>query len=239
MGLLDHPATLFSLVDDTLAGVVSETARLVLWGIAAGVLSVGLYALVSPQAKIAVAKRRAVRARQQLNAYDGDFGGAFPLIRAQLRAAFQHVGLVLPATLVASVPLLALLFWLESSYGYDLPGEDAPPQIMVCPSTFEGRWEAGTDGPRVQVRDPDGGVLADVPVWRPVPRVEKRRWWNRLTENPLGYLPEDSPVVLVKIELPTRTYLDFGPEWTRSWWAIFFPSLLFGSLAAYRLARVE
>lgn len=117
MEFLDLPAPLFAALDQLMATGILATVRLIIWGVIGGAVTMGLYKLLSPQAKIGGAKRAAKAARRRLFEFDGEFADAGPLIRNQFVAAFKHIGLVVPATLLAMFPLLALLVWLDTTYG--------------------------------------------------------------------------------------------------------------------------
>src|SRR3546814_11655026 len=90
MGLLDLPAPLFGWLDGALGHLMPATARLILWGIAAAILSMVLYKALSSQERIAVTKAKAAEARRTLDGYDGEFAGAWPLIRE--RSEERRVG---------------------------------------------------------------------------------------------------------------------------------------------------
>ncbi|MFC3284045.1 hypothetical protein [Litchfieldella rifensis] len=238
MGILDLPAPLFAAVDHVMAMGLPAVLRLVIWAAIGGAVTLGLYRLLSPQEKIGRAKREARSARQRLNAFDGELADAGPLIRAQFVAAFRHLGLVLPSTLVSILPLLALLVWLDTSYGHDYPAAGDTPVVMASPGHLDAEWVADDQQPRVKVREHDIEVV-EIALSAPVPVIEKRHWWNWLIANPLGYLPGDSGIERVEISLPERSYLPIGPSWMRSWIAVFFPVMLIVSLVIYRWARIE
>ncbi|MDF0751132.1 hypothetical protein NLU14_12945 [Marinobacter sp. 71-i] len=156
MGILELPAPLFASLDQFMAVGILATVRLIIWGSIGAVVTMGLYKLFSPQAKIGHAKRAAQAARRRLYEFDGELADAGPLIRGQFIAAFKHIGLVVPASLLAMFPLLCLLVWLDTTYG----------------------------------------------------------------QSNVAYLP-------------------VGPEWGRSWMAVFFPVMVMVSLLIYRWARIE
>lgn len=240
MGLFDLPGPAFALVDGAMAFVLPPVARLVLWGLVAGVASMLVYRLISPQARIRQAKAAAIEARRRLNAFDGDFADARPLIKAQLRTAFRHLGLVLPSTLLASLPVLCLLVWLSNTYGYAFPEAGETPVVEVEPiGNVLARWNADGAGTSIEILNRfDGEALTDLPVQAPVPLLEKWNWLNLLFGNPAGYLPESMPIETISIALPERSFIDFGPDWLRSWLTLFLPTLVLSSLAMYRLARI-
>lgn len=235
-GLLDVPAPLYGAVDRALMTLLPPPARLVVWGVLGAVVSVLLYRALSPQLRIAAAKARLRALRRQLDAHDGTFEQALPLLRAQIGASLRHVWLVLPATLLASLPVLTLLIWLAGTYGHRLPEPGQSPPVKVAPAGLDVRWQDRP--PQLTVLD-KGRTVAQVPLTAPVTRVEKRQWWNVLVANPIGYLPSDGPARQVRIALEPRRYLDFGPDWVRGWAAVFMSVLFAASLLTQRLARVH
>lgn len=246
MGLFDLPAPLFVWVDAKLAAVLPPTARLVLWGVLGALVSMGLYRFLSPQGRIAQGKRDLAQAKQRLDAYDGEMDGAWPLIRGMLGTAFAQVGRVGGPAILASLPLLALLTWISTAYGYGYPEPGGRPEVQVTPPGLQAEWvernpgEAAAAGvPHVRLSEEGRGVVADVPLAAPVPVVHKRQWWNTLLGNPAGYLPADALVERVRIALPKREYLPVGPAWARGWELTFFAALIVMSLGLKWVARIE
>jgi hypothetical protein len=235
MGLLDLPAPLFDFVDRSLLGALPPLLRLILWAIAGAAVSLALYRLLSPQRRIAQAKAAALDARRRLNAHDGDLETALPLMRQSMKAALRHVALVFPAAIVASLPVLALLIWLDAAYGYQLPQDRQAPAVSVAPGTYSGQWQPNGS---VEVRDQTGSEVARLTLAEPVTHIEKRQWWNVLVGNPAGYLPEQGPIDSIAIALPERQYLPIGPDWLRSWAAVALTALVIASLLIMRIARI-
>jgi hypothetical protein len=238
MGLLDLPAPLFAAIDDGMALAFPPAVRLLLWAALAGIGTLLLYRRLSPQAAIGRAKREAREARQRLNQFDGELSEAGPLIRHQFRAAFRHLGLVVPPTLLSMLPLLALLNWIDQAYSYDYPAANQAPNVNVLPEPFFAEWLGDGEPPVLRVRA-SGDSALDIPLTAPIPVIERRQWWNWLAANPLGYLPDDFEVQRVEIGLPERSYLPFGPSWMRSWLALLLPGMLLCSLLTYRWAHIE
>ncbi len=238
MGLLDLPGPLFDLVDRSLLSPLPPLVRLILWAIAGAALSLALYRLLSPQRRIVEAKAAAQEARRRLNAHDGDLESALPLMRRSMKLALRHVGLVFPAALVASLPVLALLVWLDGAYGYQFPANRQAPAIAVEPERFSGAWQPNDAGGEIALRDESGAEVARLTLAQPITRIEKRHWWNVLIGNPAGYLPENGPIDGVTIGLPERQYLPVGPDWLRSWLTVALSALVIASLLIMRLARI-
>lgn len=238
VGLLDLPAPFFDLVDRSLLGALPPLARLIVWAVAAAVLSLALYRWLSPQKRIVEAKASALVARRQLADHDGDFESALPLMRRSMALALRHVGLVLPAALLASLPVLALLVWLDGAYGHGFPDQRQAPAIAVEPQDYAAQWRPDGSGGEIELRDRSGAEVARLALAQPVTRIEKRHWWNLLVGNPAGYLPSNGPIDSVTIALPERHYLPVGPGWLRSWFVVAFLALLVASILFMRIARI-
>jgi hypothetical protein len=242
VGLFDLPAPLFAVLDHGFGMVAPPVIRLVIWGLIGAVISMGAYWLLSPQRRIAEAKARALEARRELDAYDGELSGAWPLMRRMLRAALRQLGLVTAPAVLASLPVIAMLAWLSTAYGYALPEGGAPVEVHTVPNGYQARLTP-SDQPaaehQIVVTDQEGRIVERIPMAVPVSTIHKRQWWNALIGNPAGYLPEEAVLERVELDLPERQYLSVGPSWLRAWYVVFFISLLVGSLAIKFAARIE
>jgi hypothetical protein len=250
MGIFDLPAPLLAWLDQGFGLVAPPTLRLILWGLIGGVGSMALYWLLSPQAQIAGAKTAAARAKRALDAFDGEFADAWPLIRDLLGQALRQLRLVLWPALAASAPAICLLAWLSSTYGYSFPGTQDAVGIRTLPDQLQAAlvppmWSplaapapAGTTH-RIVVADQAGNVVSTIPWAAPIATIDKRHWWNLLIGNPAGYLPDDAGVERIDLDLQPNEYLPFGPEWLRAWYGVFFAALLLSSLAVKVWARID
>jgi hypothetical protein len=246
VGVLDLPAPLFAGLDGLLGHALPPTGRLILWGVVGAALSMALYRALSAQARVARVKAEAAEARRALNAYDGDFEGAWPLMRRMLRLSLRQVGLVTGPAVVASLPALCLMVWLSTAYSHTFPAPGAEVAVRTVPESLHARWVTGMGdraGPRpapgVRVADDAGRLIRDVPLAAPVTVVHKRQWWNLLLGNPAGYLPDDARIKRIEVDLPRREYVPVGPSWARTWEAVFFTVLIACSLAIKIGFRIE
>ncbi|MGH6881359.1 hypothetical protein [Hypericibacter sp.] len=245
MGALDWPGLAFDWIDQMMQALPAP-GRLVLWAMIAAALSMAIYRFASPQARIARAQTEALDARRALDGFDGEFAEAWPLIRNVLRTAMRRIGLVLPGVLLAMLPILAMLAWLSTSYGYRFPDKDAAVDVAAKPAGAGVAAELSVmphqamrpEQHRLLLRDPTGAIATSIPLPKPVPVVEKRRWWHALVGNPAGYLPDDSAVDRVEIALPAQEMLRMGPAWLRGWEPLFFVVMLSASLAIKRFWRI-
>jgi hypothetical protein len=245
VGVLDLPAPLFAGVDSLLSGLAPPTLRLALWGVIAAALSMGAYWLLSPQTRIAQAKADALAARRALDAYDGEFAEAWPLMGRVLRTALRQLGLVTSPALLGSLPVLALLAWLSTTYGHSFPPDGAAIPVRTTPQAGAAQVQtvqadaSAKAGRQVVVLDDAGNVVERFILSAPVPTIHKRQWWNVVIGNPIGYLPDSSPLEWIELGLPQREYLPLGPSWLRAWYVVFFGVLLAASLAIKAAARIE
>jgi hypothetical protein len=245
LGVLDLPAPLFAGLDQLMGTVLPPTGKLILWALLAAVVSMGLYWLLSPQGKLNDVKLRALKARQDLNAFDGEFQEAWPLMRSMLGLSMKQLGMTTMPAILASIPALALIVWLGTAYGYSLPSGVGQIEVETTPaSDVSAAIETGANAspynpPRLVVTDPGGEVLTDISLSAPIPTIHKKQWWNTLIGNPLGYLPADGDLDAIAFDLPENDYLGFGPSWLRPWYMLFFAVLVIGSLAIKFVGRIE
>jgi hypothetical protein len=116
-GVFDFPAPLLSWLDGLLTRVFPIPLTIVLWALLGAIVCMELYRISSPQQRLEVVKQRVTTLQWQLNRYDGEFDGAWPLISELLGQSFKRVALVLPATLLSAYPAIALLLWLDQAHG--------------------------------------------------------------------------------------------------------------------------
>lgn len=238
MGLLDLPAPLFSTIDGVLDPVLPSALRLLVWAFVGAIVSMELYRLLSPQARIAGLRSELEMAQRKVASFDGEFADAWPLIRRMLALAFRRIGAILPGTVIASLPVLTLILWLDGAYGHSFPPPGGTVAVTVA-QPFTGQWQgSGPDVPHALVMDA-GRVVLDQPVAAPVPVVAKRRWWNILAGNPAGYLDRRAPVDRIGMDLPAKEVLGVGPHWLRGWEPVFFAGIFVMALALKRARRIE
>lgn len=255
LGLFDLAGPVLSWLDQALAAIVPAAGRLVLWGLVAAVLSMALYAALSPQHRLRRVRDDAVDARRALDRFEGSFEEARPLMARMFATSMKQLGLVLAPAVLASLPLLFMLAWLHGAFSYALPARADAVDLRTLPEGYEASVQpsqvassaglSGTysavpvaDPPSLVVRDGRGRVVEERPLNAPVTTLHKEQWWNLLIANPLGYLAEDSPLEWVEIDLPRRELLPVGPWWMRTWEFIFFTTLVAASLAIKFLFRL-
>jgi hypothetical protein len=256
MGLFDLASPALSWLDGLMSGWLPATARLVIWAVVAGALSMALYRLASNQARLAAIKAEAVALRKQMAAFDGPFGELWGLTRRNLGLALRQLWVTLVPAVLASVPVIFLLVWISNSFDAVLPASGEPVRIQASategqalpPLHWRGDASAQGDGAwtvawpdasaPIQLLEADNELLLSLPLAAPVGVVHQRRWWNVLLANPAGYLPPGD-VDTVEIDLPRQEYLPFGPAWLRGWMPLFFAVVIAVSLLLKVLWRLH
>jgi hypothetical protein len=248
--LLDLPFPLLDALDAALGFVLPAPARVVLWGLLAGVLAMALYALASDQGRIRSQKAVIRRVQGELKAAGDDFAATMRLTRANLKASLKLLGMVTGPAVLSSLPLLFLLVWVAETYAYAPPAAGAPVPVAFVPTgaglsvspagALNGSTVTWPAAGALEVRDAQGPVWA-APATGPRPPtvVHKRSWWSWLYGNPAGYLRPDTGLEEIRFAQAPRELLGLGPGWLRGWEAVFFTSLVAASLTTKRLAKID
>jgi hypothetical protein len=247
VGLLDLCGFLLGPVDRLLALLhVPALLRVFSWGAVVGYAGMWIYRRWSPQQRIVELRVELADVQRRLAAYDGEFSGLVPLIRAQFALALRQMRLTAGAAFLAAAPILLVLPWLSNQYDLRFPDSGSPVLICADPtaaastlrwSAFDriadanGCWQIDWPGSGQSLNLQDAGnVILDLPTAIPVAVVHKRHWLNLLVGNPAGYLPDASAADAIHLNLPAVELLPWGPGWLRGWEAAFFFSALVISL---------
>ena len=254
MGLFDVLSPFLNAIDIELGFFLPPIARWIFLGALAGGISMVLYWVFSSQSKISKLNAQIVEVRKKINTYQGEFVGIQPLLWQSIGLSLKRVGLSIGPVVLASFPLLFLLVWLSNTYGYETPEPGQIIEVRVDPKSAVTSW-VPTDtalfkdnawmvswpsvGSEATLVDEAGNHLLTLPLTKPVTIIHEKEWWNALVGNPLGYIPLDSPVDAVSIELLPRTELGIDPEWLGWWETVFFASVIVVSLLIKFACRIQ
>jgi hypothetical protein len=256
MGLFDLPAPLLGAIDGWLGAALPPAVRILLWGVLAGWLTMVLYRAFSRQETISALKARQKEHQKHIAGFDGEFNELLPLIREALGTGLRQLGLSLGPALLATIPVLFIITWVAGEFGYQSPAPGDTLTIAIDPSEADRnglQWLPGTavektasgwsltwpgNDDRVALQRA-GKTLLELPGERNIAVIHKRRWWNRLMANPLGYLDDGDPIDTIHIGLPAQRFIPAGPAWMSGWMFFFFGSFLLSSLAFKLLLGIE
>ncbi|MEM1089096.1 MAG: hypothetical protein AAGI67_01835 [Pseudomonadota bacterium] len=248
MGLFDIARPVVFWLDDLIT-FLPPLLRLALWAAAAAFVGMAVYRLASPQEKLKKLKIEVRENRRAMMEFDGEADEMWPVLAASLGSSLKHLGLTFGGALLAGLPVLLLISPVAQRYGYDLPiagslvgfeivdaepglwawnGEGKSQSVDAAAGMGQISWpETGS----TMELAADGIVLASLPLPPGSAVVHKKLWWNRLFANPAGYLDAEAPLTYLKIHLPEKQVLQFGPGWIRGWAFSFFVVLIGFSIA--------
>jgi hypothetical protein len=253
MGLFDLPAPLFAAIDGVLGMALPPVLRLVFWGILAGWLTMMVYRRLSNQEKIGELKAQQKVQQKLIADFDGEFEELLPLIRHTLALGFKQLGLALGPALLSTLPVLFLIVWVAGAFGNATPAAGSMVHLTAEPSNNNIHWSSATGVETVadgwQVSWPENGQsltltdgrqpLLTLPLEDNIPIIHKKKWWNLLMANPIGYLPDDGKTDVIHIGLPEQVIIGFGPGWMHGWMFSFFLAFLLSSLGFKFLLRID
>jgi hypothetical protein len=267
-GLLDLAFPALDALDAGLAAVALPAwARLALYGALSGAVTMAVYRLVSDQAGIRALKARSRELQGRLRGAGDDLALTMRLTRENLAVSLRLLLRSLWPALAASLPVVAVIAWLATSWALPPPAPGTPvpltpapagaalaaepPGALLPPPTpgpLAGgpaggpaaavlRWPA-PDAP-VALKDATGAVVYEgLGARPPAATLHKRVWWNALLGNPAGYLPEGAALEEVRLGLPGREVLPFGPGWARGYELTYFAAVVAVSLLLKVLFRI-
>jgi hypothetical protein len=238
IGLFERLDPVLSFLDARLEFLItSDAIRLAAWGAIAGVLSMLLYRLVSPQATL----RRLAAALKA--AHDGArASGATG--KLMLRAALS-IG---PAML-ASLPVLLMVGYLNGNYTHQQPVAGVPVAVMAGSGAaislergqqFAAGWVVSWPGAgeHVSIRDGNGlQVLVLTATTRAGP-ARKPDLASYLFGAPAGTLPLASSVDVIAVEPKPRDILRQRLASPYQWTVPFFLALIMASFAVKLVFRI-
>lgn len=233
---------------------ISPLGMLLLWGGILGGVSMGVYGWVSNQKQLQKLNKEIKSIHDQLEdeSFAREQGGE--AARALLRLAVKRVRLTCFPALLSSLPILVMWGFLFHHFDPRLPeeGEEVafalfPPAsaVMVNQKYMEVKegdewrltWPKKEGA--LQIKDAKGKLIHSVNLEQPAVQLKKMQWWNIFMPSPYGYLQEDSGIQELRLYLPSKEYLLFGPLWMRSWLTPFFAGLLGVSWGLKYLLKIE
>ena len=253
MGLFDFPAPLFAAIDGLLGMALPPLLRLVFWGILAGWLTMVVYRRLSNQEKIGELKAQQKVQQKKITEFDGEFEKLMPLIRHTLALGFRQLGLALGPALLSTLPVLFLIVWVAGAFGNEAPAAGSMVHLTAEPindnlywssitavEIAEDGWQVNWPGPGQSLTLSDGRQsLLTLPLEYNIPVIHKKKWWNLLMANPIGYLPDEGKTDVIHIDLPEQVIMGFGPSWMCGWMFSFFLTFLLSSLGFKLLLRID
>ena len=245
MGFFDILNPVFTWIETGFLSWIPGWARVALYGLGSGVVTMLLYARFSNQVALAqgkLASKEALSALRKLDP-DAEFEVAIVTMRKAVAEPLKQAKAALVPALWASLPLIFVIVWLDNSYSYQAPPAGSTVRALTEPfvplqegdgvrrsadQTYDLTWPASG---QIEIKDLDGNLIISIPSSTPVPLIHKRKWWNVLIGNPVGYIDDSAPMNSMEFTHTPRDLIGFGPHWLRSWLVFYFAVLMAAAIA--------
>ncbi|MFO1039498.1 MAG: hypothetical protein U1E45_21855 [Geminicoccaceae bacterium] len=254
-GVLNAVFPALNALDDAMATVMPAWLRLVVFGILSGAVSMGLYSLLSNQEGIKAQKAKLQDIQRQLKAAGDDLALTMSLSRQNLSIAFGLLGRSAVPAILSSLPIVFIIAWLAVHWGYQAPPEGTPVPVTLAPADVPVAVEPagllsgqGADlalqwpAPTTTLQILSGGTslwTGTAEALASTGEVGRPRWYSSILGNPAGYLPADGPLDTFSVALPEQELLGFGPWWVRTWWFVYFLTVVIVSLAVKFIFKID
>lgn len=99
-----------------MAGLFSPLWRAIIWGVATGALSMGIYVLCAPQEKLRQLKAEQKANKLVMKDFDGEFSDMKVLLVKDLKYSLTQVAISLIPFVLSVAPAFAAMYGLEEAY---------------------------------------------------------------------------------------------------------------------------
>ena len=103
-------------IDQWLSGFALPLWRALIWGVASGTASMGVYVLFAPQSKLRALKAAQKAHKKRLHGFDGAFTQLWPLICKDLSYSLWRVWLSIIPFMLSLAPVMGVMLALEDAY---------------------------------------------------------------------------------------------------------------------------
>jgi hypothetical protein len=222
----------------------------------AGVLSITIYAKLSPQASIAKLKKNTRRMQREMLSIDLEFADFLRLSKENMKTSVRLFVTVLGPALVSAIPVIFFALWIHTCFAYEAPV--IPDDLVVTAENrdIELRLFSGSQMDEISGNEIHNRNLADsdaivvmasnkviysgTPLSPPTPVIHKKRWWNVILTNPAGYLVEDAHIDSIRFNMSKKQVLKkWMPGWATGWEIPFFVFVLLSALGIKLGFRIE
>ena len=255
--MTSEPAfALFGILDplwfaiDGAGSFLPPLARLMMWGALAGWLSILLYKMISPQARLSALCSETKGIKQTLKVMDTNDEAYKTLIFKALSMNFRRFGMSLIPALISALPVLLLVTFLDAQYGLTKPEPGQPVAILAESGSdinpgqgqkFSKGWVISWPHPEnsVTVRDADGNDILQITSTTQVGVASKAGLMRYLFGAPAGALPPKSRVESVFLESTPRDLIQSNLVFPYQWTIPFFLAVVMASLGIKFTMRIS
>jgi hypothetical protein len=240
-------------IDESVLSPLPIVARVVAWGVIAGILTMATYALLAPQGKIKET-RQAMKSLDRMAALKSeDIKEVLSASWQQLRLSFRVLRMMFGASMISGFPVLFILFCVDFQYGYQTPmagdqiavtaltAEEQPAPVFLgdgAPVEATIAWP-GPDSDLILADSDKHQVFAGRLHQAGLGVLHQHRWWNYILGNPAGYLADGGPIDFVAFTHKRQVIISAVPDWLSGWELPFFLVLVVTSLSIKGIFRIQ
>jgi hypothetical protein len=234
-------------VDSWWASSLPLIFRIALWGVLAGVLAMGLYAIISNQKTIANLKKQARDLRgQMMDPSQEDYSVFLSLAKKNIKVSLKLLGVVLGPVFIAALPVIVLAAWIDSYHGYSRATTNKAIEMIIFPSDInivsrpndliKKNGDKIFVSPSSNRSDPISFYVENQLVFKgnifskPDPFISKKKWWHYFFASDIGYLSQTSPIEEIHFAFPKNSIHKALPDWISGWEWTFFIAIFLVSL---------
>ena len=246
---------ILNMVDRWLAILLPFAVRLSMWGALAGILSITIYAKLSPQASIAKMKSKIRSLQREMLSIELEFADFLRLSRENLKTSLRLFIIVLGPALVSAVPVIFFAVWIHTCLAYEAPPtpddlvvttEDENIELCLLRNTnldevphneIHDHYLANSEV--IVVMADNKVIYSGTPLSPPTSVIHKQRWWNVLLASPAGYVVSDAPIDSIRLNVSKKRVVKWMPDWAAGWEFPFFVFVLLAALGIKLGFRIE
>lgn len=215
------------------------------WAVVTGFVCTWIFSVTAPRKRLAVLKTQMTQANAAMRNTDMEWSEASGNIKLALSASLQNTVLRLLPTMLAAIPAISMLSWMDESYTYLTPkaGEeltvswhfDTVENGDQSVSTQKIQWPLKSQASTLMLAlEGDSVSLA---LASSAAEISKRSMYHHFLPNPLGYLSLGSDAQQVQLHFAVDSYAAFLPSIPK-WIVLFFPVFISISLALHFVWRL-
>lgn len=227
---------------DSVIQFLPANGRLLFWGIAAGIVTMLVYRKLSAQNVLSDLKEQINDLKKEMKSVDSSSKEYRTIVGQSLKLSMKRLKVSLTPALLASLPILLVLPFLDYEYGYSKPSPGTPVALLSDQAQelnvdkgrlFEKGWVFNWPGNEeaITVNDNSGNELMVITKDSHSGVASKSNLTQFLFGAPAGRLPQDAIVEQLTIAPLAQDLLIKNITMPYQWTGTFFFALIMSSLA--------
>ncbi len=243
-------------IDYWLSVILPFTFRNLFWGLIAGSIAFLIYAFFSNQSVIANIKLdiKSVRKKMFDPALDNKSDYNI-LAKRNLTLSFKLLGKIFLPAILSLIPVLTMAIWYDMYHSYYIPynqdrilitSEPENTNLLIYPKEITSKDSTGNiflnpqnSSDSVTIYIEKDIIYSGQPFLAPNPFVTKKKWWNFMLNDEVGYLIKDAPVQYLFIHYPEKIIFEKLPNIINGWELLFFIGIFISAISLRIIFKVQ